>query len=94
MKDKLFKNKYVKNFYNILMTPAIRVLPGTLAYFLVMSIIPMLTFLVVICSKLSISTDFDTVIGTILPNGVEELMLKCPYLPSQFIDSMPPLSKY
>lgn len=75
MKDKLFKNKYVKNFYNILMTPAIRILPGTLAYFLVMSIIPMLTLLVVICSKLSISTDFDTVIGAILPNGVEELML-------------------
>lgn len=75
MKDKLLNNKYVKNFYNILMTPAIRILPGTLAYFLMMSVVPMITLAAALCSKFSVSIEISNFFGQILPDGVEELLL-------------------
>lgn len=76
MKEKLFQNKYIKNFYDIILIPEIRVLPGSLAYFLVMSIIPVVTLLAAICAKISISTDdLTNFFGTILPLGVEEILL-------------------
>lgn len=76
MKNKLFKNKYIKNFYDILALPAIRVLPGTLAYFLIVSLVPVITLVAVICSRFSLSTtDLTNFFGSILPSVVEELLL-------------------
>lgn len=76
MKEKLFKNKYIKNFYEILMIPEIRILPGSLAFFLVMSVVPMLTLIAALCSKFSLSTaDITNFFSSILPTGVEEMLL-------------------
>lgn len=76
MINKIFKNKYIKNFYEILMTPSIRVLPGSLAFFLVMSVVPAITLVAAICAKFSLSTvEITNFFGTILPKGVEELLL-------------------
>lgn len=76
MKEKLFKNKYIKNFYEILMIPEIRILPGSLAFFLVMSVVPMITLVAALCSTFSLSTtDITNFFGSILPTGVEEMLL-------------------
>lgn len=75
MKQRILKNQYIQNFYNILMTPAIRVLPGSLAFFLVMSIVPTITLASVLCAKFSLTTiDIADLFGNFLPNGVEELL--------------------
>ena len=72
----IFKKKTIKNLYDILMTPSMRILPGTLAYYLVLSIVPIVTLIAAACSKFSISTgDMTTIFDTILPNGVEELLI-------------------
>ena len=52
----IFKKKTIKNLYDILMTPSMRILPGTLAYYLVLSIVPIVTLIAAACSKFSIST--------------------------------------
>ena len=58
------------------MMPAIRILPGTLAYYLVLSIIPIITLIAVICSKFSLSTeDIRNFFDIILPSSVEEILL-------------------
>lgn len=73
---KIFQKKTIKNLYNILMTPSMRILPGTLAYYLVLSIVPIITLIAAGCSKFSISTDdITTIFETILPNGVEDLLI-------------------
>lgn len=76
MRERLFKNKYIKNFYEILMIPEIRILPGSLAFFLVMSVVPMLTLIAALCSKFSLSTaDITNFFSSILPTDVEEILL-------------------
>ena len=73
---KIFQKKTIKNLYNILMTPSMRILPGTLAYYLVLSIVPIITLIAAGCSKFSISTDdITTIFEAILPNGVEDLLI-------------------
>lgn len=73
---KLLNNKYVKNFYDILMMPAIRILPGNLAYYLVLSIIPIIALIAALCSKFSLSTDdIKNFFDIILPNNVEDILL-------------------
>lgn len=76
IKERLFKNKTIKNFYDLILIPEIRVLPGSLAFSLVMSIIPIVTLVAAICSKISLSTaDLTNFFGPILPSGVEEILL-------------------
>lgn len=76
MKSHILNNQYIKNFYDILMIPAIRILPGSLAFFIFMSIVPMITLVASICAKFSLSTvDLTNFFSTILPHGVEELLL-------------------
>ena len=72
---KLLNNKYVKNFYNILMTPAIRVLPGNLAYYIVLSLVPIIALVAALCSKFQLSTeDIRNFFDIILPNNVEDVL--------------------
>ena len=47
--------KYLKNLYDIIITPSMSYLPGNIAFFLVLSIFPILTLIGVIASKFSIS---------------------------------------
>ena len=62
MIKKLFQNEKIKNFFNILMIPSIRILPGTIAYFLVMSLVPIVTIIAIICSKFQLTTgDFNPI---------------------------------
>ncbi len=76
MKEKIIQNKHIKNFYEILMIPEIRILPGSLAYFLVMSIVPIITLVAALCAKISLSTaDLTNFFTSILPTGVEEILL-------------------
>lgn len=73
---KIFQKKTIKNLYDILMIPSMRILPGTLAYYLVLSIVPIVTLIAAACSKFSIATeDITTIFETILPNGVEDLLI-------------------
>ncbi len=72
---RIVNNKYVKNFYDILMTPAIRVLPGNLAYYIVLSLVPIIALVAALCSKFSLSTaDIRNFFDIILPNNVEDIL--------------------
>lgn len=76
MIKKLFQNEKIKNFFNILMIPSIRILPGTIAYFLVMSLVPIVTIIAIICSKFQLTTgDFNPIFSVLLPSGVENMLL-------------------
>lgn len=76
MKDKLLKNKYVKNFYDILKIPSIRILPGTIAYYLILAIVPVITLIAFFCTKFSLSTvDLEHFFSHILPRGVSDILL-------------------
>ena len=58
------------------MTPAIRILPGTLAFFIVLSIFPIITLIAILCSKFSLATDnISNFFNIMLPSGVEELLV-------------------
>ncbi len=48
---------FIHKIFNYLMRPEMRILPGQLAFFLVMTIIPMLALIVTIAAALSISID-------------------------------------
>ena len=57
------------------MIPSIRILPGTLAYYLVLSIVPIITLIAIMCSKFSLSTEeISNFFNIILPSGVEEML--------------------
>ena len=74
--NKIFKNRYVHNFYKILCRSEMRVLPGTIAYFLIMSIVPAILIIAVICSKFSISLlSIIKILTEIIPNDVSNLLI-------------------
>lgn len=74
--EKLNQVKYIKNFKDILLKPEIRVLPGSIAFFLVMSIVPTLLLIAVICSRMSIPlTDIVLQFSEIIPDEVHQLLL-------------------
>ena len=56
MNMKKIKNK-IKEYLTVLMQPAVGILPGQLAFFLVLSIFPLLTLIGIIASYFSISVD-------------------------------------
>lgn len=67
--------RYVKKLYEIIMTPSMAYLPGNLAFFLVLSIFPILTLIGVIASEFSINIDsFTNVINTTLPGNVSDIL--------------------
>lgn len=71
----ILKEKYLKNFKSIMSEPAIRILPSALAYYLFISIIPILTLIAVFCSQFRVSaTDLSNVFSVILPAPVEDIL--------------------
>lgn len=67
--------KNLKELYNIIMTPSMAYLPGNLAFFLVLSIFPILTLIGVIASKFSINIDsVVNALNTALPSNVSEVL--------------------
>ena len=68
------KNK-IKKLYEIIMTPSMAYLPGNLAFFLVLSIFPILTLIGVIASKLGVNIDsLINIINSALPSKVASVL--------------------
>lgn len=75
MIKKFLNMKPIKNFINIISKQEMRVLPGSIAFFLVMSIVPALLLGVLICSKLNISlASIIELLDEIIPNDVSNLL--------------------
>ncbi len=73
-----------KRLFNIIRDPAMLFLPGNLAFFLVLSIFPILTLVGLIASIFKISTDVPA-IQSILPSNVVDILL--PYTVGKGFDS-------
>lgn len=66
---------YLKKLYEIIITPSMSYLPGNLAFFLVLSIFPILTLIGVIASRFSINIDsIINMLSNILPNNISEIL--------------------
>lgn len=67
--------EYVKEFYHIATKPEIRILPGNLAFFLMLSLVPLITLVGILCSKFSISIlEFTSIFENFLPTAVVEFL--------------------
>ncbi len=67
--------EFILKIFNYLMRPEMRILPGQLAFFLVMTLIPMLALIVTIAAALSISVDTIRVaISESVPEGLANIL--------------------
>lgn len=67
--------KYVNEFFKIISKPEIRILPGNLAFFLVLSLVPLITLGGIICSKISVSLlDFTSIFENLLPSAIVKFL--------------------
>ncbi len=72
---KMFKSDTIKNFVTILNKPDVRVLPGTIAFFLFMSIVPLMMLGALIFSKLSFSlVNIIDIFSEMIPSNVYKLL--------------------
>lgn len=67
--------KYLKNFYDIICKQEMRILPGNVAFFLVLSIFPVVTLAGLITSKFSISLTEAANILEGIPKEVVEILM-------------------
>lgn len=66
---------YLKRFFEIVSKQEMRILPGNLAFFLVLSIMPLITLVGIICSALSVSiVDVTNMLNGFLPNGIVAIL--------------------
>ncbi len=76
---------FLKSLYQVIMKPELRILPGNLAFFLVLSIIPIITLIGFIASYFSISIDsLVTFLSTTLPKEISSVLL--PFIQGKGID--------
>lgn len=67
---------HVKENVNLMSTPLMSILPGQISFFVILSIIPLISLLVMFASKLSISFDFVMdFIKHYLPSGVSNIII-------------------
>ena len=67
---------FFKKVINIITKPEMRVLPGQLAFFFVLSLIPLIALIGAIASRLSIPTEvLDNYLLSAIPSSVSELLL-------------------
>ena len=67
---------YSKRVFDLIMKPEMKILPGQLAYFLILSIFPLLTLLGYIGSKITLlSSPFINIISKFLPNSFNDILL-------------------
>ena len=65
---------FMKKIFKLLMKPEMRILPGQLAFFLVMTLIPLVALIAAIASTLSISTEgLRTAIENSVPSSVASI---------------------
>lgn len=68
--------RYLKKLYEIIITPSMSYLPGNLAFFLVLSIFPILTLIGVIASKFSLDvTSIINLSEVTLPSNISETLM-------------------
>ena len=67
----------IKEKYNLMSTPLMSILPGQISFFVILSIIPLASILIMIVSKLSFNFDslFDLFLHY-LPSGISNIMLQ------------------
>lgn len=66
---------YLKNFFQIASTHEMRILPGNLAFFLMLSVMPLITLVGIICSTLPISViDVSNMLNDFLPKGIVSVL--------------------
>ena len=71
----IFKSNTIKNFINILNKSEVRVLPGTIAFFLFMSIVPLMMLGALIFSKLSFTLiNVVDIFSEMIPSNVYKLL--------------------
>lgn len=67
--------RYIKKLLEIVTKQEMRILPGNLAFFLVLSIMPIITLFGIICSTLSVSiVDVTDMLNDFLPKGIVSLL--------------------
>jgi len=67
--------EFLKKIFKLLMKPEMRILPGHLAFFLVMTIIPLLALIATITANLSISTEsFRIAVADSVPQGISNVI--------------------
>lgn len=77
---------YIKRLYNIIIKPEMKVLPGALAFFLFLSLVPILTLVVYIGLILSVGTDSVlSLVNQIFPADVSSFLM--PYVSNAGIDA-------
>lgn len=72
-------NEKMKRFLEMILRPELRILPGHLAFFIVLSLIPIITLVVYFASVFAVST--DTLVGfveSLIPKQISDLLM--PYL--------------
>ena len=67
---------FIKRIYDMIMKPEMKILPGQLAFFLVLSIIPIIVLIGFICSTINISLQsVINVINNVLPEGIADILI-------------------
>lgn len=67
---------YSKRIFDLIMKPEMKILPGQLAYFLILSIFPLLTLLGYIGSKITLlSGPFINIVSKFLPESFNDILL-------------------
>ena len=67
--------KFILKIFELLMKPEMRIMPGQLAFFLVMTVIPLVALIATIAATLSISTEVVSVaISSSVPKEIAEML--------------------
>lgn len=68
--------KFLKDLWKVLRLPEMLILPGNLAFFLILSLVPIITLFSVIASGLSLSTSsIVSFVGNVIPNQIMEILV-------------------
>ncbi|MBR2832937.1 MAG: YihY/virulence factor BrkB family protein [Bacilli bacterium] len=77
--------KYFKRMFDIFMKPEMMILPGQLAFFIILAIFPLLTLIGYVGSNITLfSNYFTAMMDNILPKGVYDILI--PFLTSSHIN--------
>ena len=67
---------YSKRIFDLIMRPEMKILPGQLAYFLILSIFPLLTLIGYIGSKITmLSVPLASIVVKFLPSSLNSILL-------------------
>lgn len=80
--------EYFDKLWRMISLPEMRILPGHLAFFFVLSTIPIITLIGLICSMFSISiVDVVNSLGSVIPHGVIEVLEPFMNIPASSIST-------